>query len=224
MRFANKRNSPKPRRPVAAHWPCGPIGPKPTSTWATFCRPNVNLTTRSPVIRRAPSLKPRDVEAFSNLGNALRSSGRLDEAIAAFQTCVALQPDFYAAHCNLGNALKDAGQIVPAIECFRRAVELNPRDVISQSNLAYSVYYHPDYDSTAILAEARRWDAMHAPSLRSGDARERSRSRTPPADRLRRRRFPRPLPVAVHNSAVRASRSRAVRDCVLRERRAARRD
>jgi protein O-GlcNAc transferase len=112
--------------------------------------------------RRALSLKPRDVEAFSNLGNALRSSGRLDEAIAAFQTCVALQPDFYAAHCNLGNALKDAGHIVPALESFRRAVELNPRDVISRSNLAYSVYYHPDYDSAAILAEVSQWDAMHA--------------------------------------------------------------
>jgi protein O-GlcNAc transferase len=109
--------------------------------------------------RRALSLKPGDVEAFSNLGNALRSSGRLDEAIAAFQTCVALRPDFYAAHCNLGNALKDAGQVVLAIESFRRAVELNPRDVISQSNLAYSVYYHPDNDSAAILAEVRRCDA-----------------------------------------------------------------
>jgi protein O-GlcNAc transferase len=108
--------------------------------------------------RRALSLKPRDVEAFSNLGNALRSSGRLDEAIAAFQTCVALQPDFYAAHCNLGNAWKDAGQVVPAIACFRRDVELNPRDAISRSNLAYSVYYHPDYDSAAILAEVRRYD------------------------------------------------------------------
>ncbi len=117
---------------------------------------------------RALSLKPRDVEAFSNLGNALRSSGRLDEAIAAFQTCVALQPDFYAAHCNLGNALKDAGQIVPAIGFFRRAVELNPSDVISQSNLSYSVYYHPNYDSTAILADVRQWDAMHAPKHAGG--------------------------------------------------------
>ena len=58
---------------------------------------------------------------------------------------------------------KDAGQIVPAIECFRRAVELNPGDAISQSNLAYSVYYHPDYDSAGILEEVRRWDALHAP-------------------------------------------------------------
>jgi protein O-GlcNAc transferase len=122
--------------------------------------------------RRALSLKPGDVAAHSNLGNALRSSGRLDDAIAAFHTCVALQPNFYAAHCNLGNALKDAGQVVPAIECFRRAVELNPSDVISQSNLAYSVYYHPDYDSAAILAEVRRWDAMHAPKHAGGSKHE----------------------------------------------------
>ena len=122
--------------------------------------------------RRALSLKPGDVEAFSNLGNALRSSGRLDEAIAAFQTCVALQPNFYAAHCNLGNALKDVGQVVPAIESFRRAVALNPRDVISQSNLAYSVYYHPEFDSATILAtilsEVRRCDATQVPDVTGG--------------------------------------------------------
>lgn len=115
--------------------------------------------------RRALALKPHHVEALSNLGNALRRGGRLDEAIAAFQSCIASQPNFHAAYCNLGNALKDAGQVVTAIECFRRAVELCPNDTISQSNLAYSVYYHPDYDSAAILAEVRRWGTFHASSL-----------------------------------------------------------
>jgi protein O-GlcNAc transferase len=132
--------------------------------------------------RRALELKPNDVEALSNLGNGLRNSGRLDEAMAAFQACVALQPNFHVAQCNLGNALKDAGQIVQAIECYRRAVEIRSTDVISHSNLAYSVYYHPDYDSAAILAEARGWDAIHAQSLAGGGDHENNRD---PERRLR---------------------------------------
>jgi protein O-GlcNAc transferase len=115
--------------------------------------------------RRALELKPSDVEAYSNLGNALRSSGQLDPAIAAFRTCLSLRPDFHAAYCNLGNALKDTGQIEQAIECFRSAVELCPADSISHSNLAYSVYYHPNYDSATILAENRRWNAAHTANL-----------------------------------------------------------
>jgi predicted O-linked N-acetylglucosamine transferase (SPINDLY family) len=132
--------------------------------------------------RRALELKPHDVEALSNLGNALRSSGRLDEAIAAFRTCIMLRPNFHAAYCNLGNALKDAGQIVPAIECFRRAVEICPHDIVSHSNLAYSVYYHRDFDSAAILAEARRWDVLHVSSLAGAATHENDRD---PERRLR---------------------------------------
>lgn len=115
--------------------------------------------------RRALELRPNDVEAYSNLGNALRTSGQIDEAIAAFRTCLSLRPEFHVAHCNLGNALKDAGQIDEAIASFRRAVGLCPSDAISHSNLAYSVYYHPGYDSAAILAENRRWNAIHAERL-----------------------------------------------------------
>jgi protein O-GlcNAc transferase len=118
--------------------------------------------------RRALELRPDDVEALSNLGNALRSCGELDDAIAAFRRCIALRPDFHVAYCNLGNALKDSGRIDDAIRCFRRAVEICPSDVISHSNLAYSVSYHPDYDSAAILAENRRWNVLHTAGLRVG--------------------------------------------------------
>ncbi len=118
--------------------------------------------------RRALELRPNDVEALSNLGNALRSSLQIDAAIAAFRKCIILRPDFHVAYCNLGNALKDSGRIDEAIQCFRRAVEICPSDVLSHSNLAYSVYYHPDYDSAAILAENRRWSELQTARLHVG--------------------------------------------------------
>ena len=173
--------------------------------------------------RRALELRPNDVEALSNLGNALRSCLQIDAAIAAFRKCISLRPDFHVAYCNLGNALKDSGRIDEAIQCFRRAVEICPSDVISHSNLAYSVYYHPDYDSAAILAENRRWNdaADRGTRCRFPVARQRRRSRAAVADRLRRRRLPGTLPIAVHDSPALAPRPRSVRDLLLCERAAA---
>ena len=57
--------------------------PRPTATWAMPCKDRAGSTRRSPPIDRAIALRARLAEAHSNLGNALRDQGRLDEAIAA---------------------------------------------------------------------------------------------------------------------------------------------
>ncbi|RQS98946.1 tetratricopeptide repeat protein, partial [Burkholderia contaminans] len=49
-----------------------------------------------------------DASYFNNLGNMLRESGRLDDAIERYRRAVALRPDYPEAHNNLGNALRDA--------------------------------------------------------------------------------------------------------------------
>src|SRR5690349_7528560 len=56
--------------------------------------------------RKALALQPDFVEAYCNLGSALREQGRLDEAVAAFRNALARRPDDVFAHFNLGNALK----------------------------------------------------------------------------------------------------------------------
>ena len=66
---------------------------------------------RSPAYRQAIRLKPDYAEAHSNLGNALRAMGQLDEAIAAYRQAIRLQPDLADAHVNLGNVLKVRGQL-----------------------------------------------------------------------------------------------------------------
>ena len=93
------------------------------------------------------------------------TSGRPDEAIAACNRAIALQPDLAEAHNNLGNALKDQGRLDEALACFRRAVELKPVYSGAASNLVYNLHFHPDHDAAAILAEHRRWDAQFAAPL-----------------------------------------------------------
>ncbi len=128
--------------------------------------------------RRALEIQPDKVDALNNLGSAERDLGNVDEAIAAFRRCLAIRSDFHVAYCNLGNALRDSGQIEEAVDAYRRAVEICPHDLISHSNLAYAVHFHPGYNAADILAENRRWDEAHAAGLR-GEWREHTNDRNP---------------------------------------------
>lgn len=62
----------------------------------------------------------------SNLGAAYRTAGRLDEAIAAFQSALMLQPDFAEAHYNLALAFEELGRIDDALLGFRKTIDLAP--------------------------------------------------------------------------------------------------
>src|SRR5262245_59360995 len=52
------------------------------------------------LISRAISLNPSAGLYYNNLGNALRRSGRREEASAAYERSVSLMPDYAEAHAN----------------------------------------------------------------------------------------------------------------------------
>ncbi len=66
--------------------------------------------------------------SLSNLGAALRASGRVEEAEAAYREAIARAPDFPSAHGNLGNLLQGRGRLAEAEVALRRASELSPND------------------------------------------------------------------------------------------------
>ena len=61
-----------------------------------------------------------------NLALALQDLGRLDEAMARFQTALALNPDFAEGHSNLGPLLLPRGDLETALAHFEQAVSLGP--------------------------------------------------------------------------------------------------
>ncbi|MEI8194991.1 MAG: tetratricopeptide repeat protein [Phycisphaerae bacterium] len=115
--------------------------------------------------RQAISLESKYAEAYSSLGNALRNKGQLDEAVAAYRHAIALKPNFPEAHSDLGVALSDAGQLDEAILAFRTTIQLNSEVVTADSNLVYTLHFHPDYDAQALYREHRRWNQQHAHPL-----------------------------------------------------------
>jgi protein O-GlcNAc transferase len=127
--------------------------------------------------RRAVQLDPDFVEAWNNLGNALSADSQPDQAIAAFRQAVTRRPDYATAINNLGNALTAIAKLDEAIACYDRALALKPEDARAGSNRLYALYFHADYDATAILREHQLWDRRYAQPLR--DSRPHDNDRSP---------------------------------------------
>jgi tetratricopeptide (TPR) repeat protein/Tol biopolymer transport system component len=66
----------------------------------------------------------KDAESHYKSGNALFNQGQLDQAIAAYQLAIHLNPDYAEAHHNLGHAYKTQGQFQDALKSFERGREL----------------------------------------------------------------------------------------------------
>ncbi|MGH8048363.1 MAG: tetratricopeptide repeat protein, partial [Chthoniobacterales bacterium] len=64
--------------------------------------------------------------ARNNLGTVLLYKGHPDEAIASYDSAIALKPDYAEAHYNAGIALSQKGDTSAAIGHFRKALELQP--------------------------------------------------------------------------------------------------
>jgi tetratricopeptide (TPR) repeat protein len=78
----------------------------------------------------------RNDVAHHNLGMALASRGRIDEAIEYYRMALEFEPDFAEAHYNLGLALVGRGRVDEAIEHYRMALEFKPDYADAHNNLA----------------------------------------------------------------------------------------
>jgi len=92
--------------------------------------------------RRALALGP-DALAWSNLGAALYTEGRLDEAVQAFGEAVRLEPGAPANHRNLGDAYQRLGRAVEsrrswseAVRLCQEALRVDPRSTETLGQLA----------------------------------------------------------------------------------------
>jgi tetratricopeptide (TPR) repeat protein len=77
----------------------------------------------------------RNSVAHMNLGAALSSADRLDEAMAEYRRALAIKPDFVSALCNVGEVLALKGKLGEAIIQFRRALQIDPSHAPSHYNL-----------------------------------------------------------------------------------------
>jgi tetratricopeptide (TPR) repeat protein len=74
-------------------------------------------------LKKAVSLNPKFIQAYSSLASAYFMLGRLDECIAAAKKALALEPTFAVAHNNLALAYFEQGAYKEAVAHCDKAVE-----------------------------------------------------------------------------------------------------
>lgn len=108
-------------------------------------------------LKAAVRCHPRSAEAHFGLGNAHRTAGTPDAAIAAYREAVNLKQDFAQAHCNLGVMLGEQDDWTGAMESFLAAAEVAPLDVTVWRNLGEACL-RLDRGSDAVIAAERAVD------------------------------------------------------------------
>src|SRR5262249_5917455 len=75
---------------------------------------------------RALALRPGDVQAMNNRGNALQGLMRYEDALAAYDQALSLKPDYAEALNNRGEALQQLKRHDEALAAFDSATSMQP--------------------------------------------------------------------------------------------------
>jgi protein O-GlcNAc transferase len=86
------------------------------------------------LIGKALQINPTSCAAHLNMGNALRSLRRFNDALASYDRAIAIKPDYAEALNNRGVTLEDLGRLPDALASFEQALHLKPDYVDALSN------------------------------------------------------------------------------------------
>lgn len=88
--------------------------------------------------RRALAVNPGAAEVHFNLGNTLRETGALEDAVDSLSRAVALDGTHIRARANLGVALRDLGRIEEAVENFDGAIAASNADALEHADAQWN--------------------------------------------------------------------------------------
>jgi len=85
--------------------------------------PQTQLETRD---KETPSVPLKTKEQWVEEGNALSDLKRYEEALAAYEQAIRLDPNYAKAYYNIGVALYDLKRYEEALAAFEQAIRLDP--------------------------------------------------------------------------------------------------
>ncbi len=115
--------------------------------------------------RHMLTFAPRAASLHFNLGYALHSQNRLDEAVQEYRRTIELDPNDGPAHQNLAMILDEQGLLDEAVKEYRIALKYSPNPANAHSNLA-STLNKQGHTQQAIyhLEQALKINPHHGPS------------------------------------------------------------
>lgn len=93
------------------------------------------LARAAPALEKAVTLRPRDSDAFADLGNVYLQQNRIDEAQRALQQALTLDPAMPRANNTMGLAALKKGDTDVAEKYFRAAIRSQPDLAEAHNNL-----------------------------------------------------------------------------------------
>ena len=125
---------------------------------------------------RAAALDPRNDVALYDLGTALQTAGRADEAAAAYEATLRLVPDHAPAQRNLrglramaqqrrADALAQSGDLAAAIPLYREALSLDPARSRARAALGVALVQSDDFAAGAAEIERAIREGIEDPNL-----------------------------------------------------------
>lgn len=105
--------------------------------------------------------------AHYNLGGIFKRQGRLAEAAAAYHAALLSEPGNADAWHNLSSVLREEGRIEEAISTARSAVATDSQNSHRQSNLLYTLQFHPGLTAGEIAGEHALWNEHVSAPLRA---------------------------------------------------------
>ncbi|MGH9755504.1 MAG: tetratricopeptide repeat protein, partial [Blastocatellia bacterium] len=125
---------------------------------AKFIWPNdkriVYLPESERILSKVVEWLPDKGNAWYNLGATFQFARKLDQAIAAYNRAIELDPKDAYPHNGLGAVYRDLGRSEEAMAAYSRAIELDPKFAIPHNNLG-NVYRDLSRNDEAITAYGR---------------------------------------------------------------------
>ena len=116
------------------------------------------------LLKQALTLSPNYAPALLALSGALFHANQFRESLDYLLQYAQQVPDDPALHNNFGLTYAALADSENAISHLRRAVAQNPQYTTAHSSLLFNLHYLPEIHPSEILAEARRFAALHTPA------------------------------------------------------------
>ncbi|KAK6161641.1 hypothetical protein DH2020_005022 [Rehmannia glutinosa] len=116
--------------------------------------------------KRAIACDSGFLEAYNNLGNALKDAGRVEEAIHCYRQCLSLQPSHPQALTNLGNIYMEWNYMSAAAQCYKTTLSVTTGLSAPFNNLAIIYKQQGNYaDAISCYNEVLRIDPLAVDGL-----------------------------------------------------------
>ncbi|MBF0559428.1 MAG: tetratricopeptide repeat protein [Nitrospirae bacterium] len=87
-------------------------------------------------LRDTLARNPKNVDAWTGLGDMLMDAKRFKEAVEAYQKSLEINPDNIDVRVDMGTCLRQSGKPDMAVLEYKKALQINPGHVNAHKNLA----------------------------------------------------------------------------------------